>query len=240
MPFRILEYVVRVISRHVDEATSRERLPLPVVIPVVVHHSATGWTAATEVAELFSPTLTQVPELRRFIPRLEFILDDLSSASDEALKARALAESEKIVPLVFWALRDARAAERIMASFRAWLHVLAEVGASESGRDALMAVISYLMRAQAELSREQLEIILAEATPVVRETYMTLSDQLEQQGMKKGMQQGMRQALMNLIRLKFGTVSDEASQRITAASAPELDVWIARVLTAENESELFR
>jgi flagellar biosynthesis/type III secretory pathway protein FliH len=107
-----------------------------------------------------------------------------------------------------------------------------------------MAVISYLVKAQAELSREQLEVILADATTVLRETYMTIAEQLEEQGIQKGMQQGMqqgmRQTLMNQIRLKFGTVSDEASQRITAASAPELDVWIARVLTADNESELFR
>lgn len=244
MPFRILEYVVRVISRHLEESSKKERLPLPVVIPVVVHHSESGWIASTEVGELFSESLTGEPELQRFIPRLEFILDDISAATDEELKSRAMAESEKIVSLVLWAFRDARAAERVMASFRAWLGVFSEVSRSETGRDALIAVISYLMRAKAELSREQIETIVSEATPEAKDTFMTLAEQLEQQGLQKGlqqgMQQGMRQTLTNLVQLKFGGVSEEAVHRISEAGSDDLTLWVARVLTAEAEDEVFR
>jgi hypothetical protein len=47
MPLRLLRYVVRILESHVqDAATPSLALPLPLVIPVVLHHSETGWTAA--------------------------------------------------------------------------------------------------------------------------------------------------------------------------------------------------
>lgn len=243
MPFRILEYVVRVISRHVESVPKKERLPLPAVIPVVVHHSDSGWTASTEVTTLFAKSLTDDPQLEQYLPRLRFFLDDISRARDEELKARARTEAEKIVPLVLWAFRDARTSEQIMASFRAWLTILGEVSRSETGRDALIAVISYLMRAKAELSREQIETIVSAAAPEAKETYMTLAEQLTregmQQGIEKGVLHGMRQTLINQLQLKFGGVSEEVALRVTDATSDELNRWICLVLTAETVDEVF-
>src|SRR5690606_9389510 len=207
---------------------------------VVVHHSESGWNASTEVSELFSGALVSDPTLQNLIPRLSFILDDISQATDAELLARAVVESERVVPLVLWALRDARAAERIMVSFRAWAEVMAEISRSETGRDALIAVIGYLTRAKAELSREQIETIVSEAAPEAKETYMTLAEQLHQEGRQQGRQETLIELLVRQLQFKFGELSDEAAHKVASASSSDLELWAERVLTAGSLDEVFQ
>jgi hypothetical protein len=90
MPLRLLKYVLRVLDWHVKEAESRgePRLPLPLVVPIVLHHSDRGWTAATRLEELFDSALAEDRELGAFVPHLSFVLDDISQLSAEALCGR--------------------------------------------------------------------------------------------------------------------------------------------------------
>ena len=54
MPFRLLKYMVGLwdgwLAEHPDAKT------LPVIVPIVVHHSDSGWTAATAFEQLFDMT----------------------------------------------------------------------------------------------------------------------------------------------------------------------------------------
>ena len=76
MPFRILRYVVRILERHVEGKTPTEALPLPVVIPVVLHHSEGRWSPARRLEDLFDGDLVTRAALHELIPRLSFVLDD--------------------------------------------------------------------------------------------------------------------------------------------------------------------
>jgi len=134
MPLRLLRYVVRILERHVQDArTPSLALPLSVVVPLVLHHSETGWTAAKTLEELFDETLVNDPEILRLIPRLGFVLDDISHLSDEALADRALG----VVPaLTLWALRDARSPTRLVQSLDHWASAMAELLLAPNGREA--------------------------------------------------------------------------------------------------------
>jgi hypothetical protein len=55
LPLRLLRYVVNVLEQHVRETANQPPLPLPLVVPVVLHHSATGWTTGRTVQALFDP-----------------------------------------------------------------------------------------------------------------------------------------------------------------------------------------
>src|SRR4051812_36845807 len=50
MAFRLLRYIVLIWERQLADNPRAHRLPA--VFPVVVHHSATGWTAPIELADL--------------------------------------------------------------------------------------------------------------------------------------------------------------------------------------------
>ncbi|HYO66617.1 MAG TPA: Rpn family recombination-promoting nuclease/putative transposase [Archangium sp.] len=55
---------------------------LPVIIPLVMYHGADGaWTAPRRVEER--------ERWRALVPRFEYLLDDLTSERDEALRARS-------------------------------------------------------------------------------------------------------------------------------------------------------
>src|SRR5688572_4709499 len=67
LPLRLLSYVVRVLLQHAEQ--SKGALPLPAVVPLVLHHSATGWTASTRLEALFDPALLETEGLRDWLPR---------------------------------------------------------------------------------------------------------------------------------------------------------------------------
>src|SRR5690606_21311393 len=69
MPFRLLEYLVRIWREHVERAKRRSgrALPLPVIVPLVLHHGESGWNTARQFHDLFDP---QILELDRKSTRL--------------------------------------------------------------------------------------------------------------------------------------------------------------------------
>jgi hypothetical protein len=56
----------------------------------------------------------------------------------------------------------------------------------------------------------------------------------EQKGQQKGQHQGIEGTLRKLITLKFGELPAWADERLTQASDAQLDVWVARILTADS------
>jgi hypothetical protein len=96
MPLRLLAYMVRIWQRHVAERGGTA-LPLPIIIPVVLHHSDTGWIRATEFHSLLDPALIELPEVARLSPGFDFLLDDLTRLSDEQLRRRALGDLASLV-----------------------------------------------------------------------------------------------------------------------------------------------
>ena len=96
-------YVLDVLARYFQHGG---KLPAPVVLPVVLHHSHTGWTVAQSFHELFDPEVLAIPGVREHVPDFRVVLDDVSNLSDEALRARARDVASLIVPLTLWALRD--------------------------------------------------------------------------------------------------------------------------------------
>jgi predicted transposase/invertase (TIGR01784 family) len=61
-----------------------------------------------------------------------------------------------------------------------------------------------------------------------------------EEGRQEGALRQTRSTLTRLLELKFGGVPEEARARLTAASQNELDLWLERLLTAENVEAVFR
>jgi Putative transposase, YhgA-like len=80
----------RILERHVEGKTANDALPLPVVIPVVLHHSDAQWAVARRLEGLFDQNLLAQAGIQDLVPRLSFVLDDLSGLPDKQLEARAL------------------------------------------------------------------------------------------------------------------------------------------------------
>jgi hypothetical protein len=269
MPLRLLGYLVRILEL---EARSRRDahnavLPLPIVLPVVLHHSARGWARAARFGELFDRELLGEPEIARLVPAFEFVLDDLSHLSDEALRMRAL---DHVSTLTLWALRDARTPERLVATVRTWSKTMRDLLRAPSGIEAFHVIFRYIaLVAQKPIAQEVLEVVLTKV-PTTEKAMATLAEAWIAEGRELGLQQGReegrreantlaeawiaegreqgkaegreqacRDLLQQLITVKFGVPSDAAKERLARASEPELIGWTTRVLTASSIDEIF-
>lgn len=241
MPFRMLKYVVRVLDRHIRSLESpRLALPLPLVLPVLLHHSETGWTAHRDLHELFDDSLVRRAGIAPYVPRLSFILDDISHITDEELAARAMGW---LPTLTLWALRDARRPPRLLTSLGRWASVMRAMAAAETGREALMTIFRYLTLVVPDLTPEALHGTLASLAPEVEQIVMTtLAERWKAEGEARGRAEGeiegARGVLLRQLTLKFGALSTDHQERVLRADADTVQRWSLRILTAGSLGEL--
>ncbi len=252
MPFRVLKYAVRILDQHLTATLAgRQALPLPLVVTVLLHHSETGWTAGTGLADLFDSDLAAHPAVAPFVPQLRFVLDDISGLTDDELSARALG----LVPtLTLWALRDARSPARFRASLLRFTPALRALALAEGGEEALYTVFRYLSLVVEDLTPQILHAALDSAAPETEQVLMTLAEQWKAEGEAKGKAEGKaegeakgkaegkaegaRRLLLRQLELKFGEVPRAERERVEQADEDQLLLWSERILTAESLSAL--
>lgn len=86
MLFRLLAYMVRIWEAHLLDEPAAKRLPA--IIPVVLHHSQSGWTASVAFEELLDVDATVLAEIAPYVPHFRCVLDDLGEETDDHLRAR--------------------------------------------------------------------------------------------------------------------------------------------------------
>lgn len=112
MAFRLLNYMVRVWDRGINEDEPARRLPL--IVPVLVYHGGRPWWGPLNFESLVTIPSGMGSVVREFIPCFRYLVDDLSRVSDEELRRRAL---PIVVLLAAVSLRDLRH-KRLVETFR--------------------------------------------------------------------------------------------------------------------------
>jgi hypothetical protein len=95
-------------------------------------------------------------------------------------------------------------------------------------------------------------LVAANVGKTVEEAVMTTAERLHQQGLSQGRTEGLSQglsqgrteghasALLKLLTLKFGALSQGVTDRVQGAAVAELDLWTERVLSAASLDEVLR
>src|SRR5512145_518170 len=226
---QLLRYMVRIW----EQCLAQEHPPstLPPIIPVIVHHSETGWTAPTHFQGLFDATTMVDEDLRQLTPEFEVRLDDISHRSDQELRARAMGPA---ATLAFLFLRDSRQEGRILAELIAWADLLRDLDATPDGRRAMMQLFSYLLRVAPNLGLKDLAEQVQRAIPERNDVVSTLAEKLIEEGEKKGRKEAYRALVRRQIELKFGALDNSSIARIEAADETALERYVERVLTATS------
>ena len=190
--------------------------------------------------------------VRSYLPSLELVVADLAGPelTREVLRA---SDAEPVSETLLEILQGASGPEA-SALFDEWTARLRPLQGEPAGASTLCAVLCYLTHVSA-IPRPRISAA-AEALPEPeKETFMTAAQEwmlegLEKgreeglkQGLEKGRQEGARAALASMllmqIRLRFRDVPSDVTARIEAATKPELERWIQRILTAETVDDLF-
>ena len=242
MVFRLLCYLVAIWKSYRAHHPRAPKLPL--IVPLVVHHSRTGWTAPVAFEGMLDVDAGLFDAVRRHVPCFELLLDDLSVQSDDALRARS-----RMTPsgrLAILSLKRGRSPIAVR------IQVLAPDGKAPSARDVLASIMRYIMETSRtepakvrellvrQLGRRQAEAIMTTAEMLRREGRKEGRKEGEATGIAKGVAKGKREILLRLLRQRFGRLPAATSARIDKADAAQLDTWSARVLTAESLREVLR
>jgi len=234
MAFRLLHYEVRIWCQFLDKHPDAQKLPA--ILPVVLHHSEKGWTSPTAFEDLLDLDAPTLALLRPFLPGFRFALDDVSSARDEDLRARAMTALGRLALFCF---RHAREPDALIDNLRDWLGLVAEVRKAPNGAAALAAIFRYiLLRNKQRDAEDVVKQLLLVAGEEARSEVMTAGEQLIERGRQEGVVKGQRLIVLKLLRKRFGALPSEAEARVQAAGADQLDAWAERVLTAATLAEV--
>jgi predicted transposase YdaD len=238
LALRLLSYVVRVLEQHMRDNRAQP-LPLPLVLPVVLHHSGTGWTAAWTSEDLFGPGLLQLPGVGPVVPRMGFFLDDISHLSDRELLQRALGH---VPTLTLWALRDSRNPPALLRSLPDMIPTIRALAQAPGGLEALATIFHHILRVADETTAHQIRLAILQNAPQAEGAIMTAAEKLIAEGELKGRAEGEIKGRADLLSrqmtLKFGHLPKATRDLLFAASKEDLDRWAERVLTAASLDEV--
>lgn len=233
MPARLLVYMARIWDQWMREHASGA---LPPIVPVVLHHSSTGWTRSTRFADLLAIPATLRPALTPHLPDFTFLLDDLTRHTEEELHARAATAALRLVLSAMRLGRDGQPAE-----LSRWAALLLQTLAEPDGLRAFEALLRYLVAVRDD---DFIDVLVKATNDTDVETIaMTYKDRLieqgRQQGEKQGRAHGARRVLAKQLQLKFGSLDESTEKRLQAATLEQLEGWSERVLTAETLDAVF-
>jgi predicted transposase YdaD len=244
MALRMLRYVVRQLEHWRQEHPGSEALP--VVIPVVMYHGLEGgWTAARRVEELFQLPSEAKERWRALVPRLEYLVDDLTTEREEALRART---GPPLVRLALLLLRYGRA-EELAGHVEGWKALFAEVHATPEGLEQLRAVVHYLLKVGDKAVRAPIRRVIEFVAVEQRaeELMTSIADEFIEQGRQQGWVEGQAsgqargraEGVLRILAARGIDVDERARQLILACTDLDtLDRWFDRALNATSFSDL--
>jgi predicted transposase/invertase (TIGR01784 family) len=239
MAYRLLRYQVRIWEDWLAEHPKARALPM--IMPIVMYHGVTPWSAPRLFGALLDVPLGVRPAVAPYLVQFAYLLHDLSEISDAELRASAMTALAKLVALCF---KHARTRADLLEILGRWMDVVRDVVRAPNGLKALAQVLCYLLEVSDHVQRDALTKLLErELGPEAKEAIVTAGQQLieqgRQEGRQEGRQQGIREVLLHLLRQRFGhEVDAHVEQRIATASAEQLETWSMRVLSAATLAEL--
>ena len=121
--------------------------PLVPILPIVVHHGASGWTAARSMRELLKVDEDLEALLGDRLVSMTLTIDDLARLTPEEIAARRASAQ---VRLVLGMLRDARTAESVGELLSRWAALVREALAEDPTLDAVVLVLRYISKVRDE------------------------------------------------------------------------------------------
>jgi len=240
MPLRRLGYMLRIWEAHLEATPAEKRLPA--IVPVVVHHSETGWRAA----RCFEALVDAPDAASPYVPRFRFALDDLGGDGAAALAARTASASTR---LVLSALQQARTIADLGRLLLGWRDLLREVNREPDGRRALELVFRYLFEVRGRHEFAAIDIKAVEIGLDEERTMETMADYLRSQGWNRGLQEGLqeglvegrRELLLHLLQRRFGELPAQVVGLVQATGDhATLERWADRLLDAKDIAEVFQ
>jgi hypothetical protein len=216
---QLLRYVVRFLTHCYKQ--NHEQLPLPPVLPLVVHQGPGTWKPSCEFVDLFG---TVPASLSPYVPSFRHALVDLALVRDVALS------TEVRLRAFLKALKYSRRPD-----LPDCIDILLAEAPALHEKD-LVVILTYLDRGPTVLNNKVIHEALLRLVPDRTEQIMGW---LTQPYYDKGKAEGEAQILTRLLERRFGTLSGPLRQRIFAADVGSIEAWVERAFEAPDLQSIF-
>jgi len=234
MAYRMLRYLTRIWDQYEREHPEARRLPA--VIPLVVHHGKRRWASPVQLLDVIDLGPAAKEAARAYLPRFEFLLDDLSGIDDRQLQDRDLTPSAEITLVL---LRDAPGNPQIVAGLRPRSGKLRAVLDQPDGGEVYIGFMTYIGLVS-EAPAGELRDLAASLGPDAEEAYVTTAEMLRAEGRVEGKALGKAEDILIVFEQR-GIDVDERSRELIE-SCTDLDTlngWFRRAFKVDKASDLF-
>ncbi|MBF6423471.1 Rpn family recombination-promoting nuclease/putative transposase [Nocardia cyriacigeorgica] len=244
MALRMLEYVVQIWNQHRREVQERRRQErrktrgaaeyekLPPVIPLVVHSGEPrAWAAPTDLGDLIDLDPVADEDMRRYLPRFEFLLDDVAALDLVALRARDLTPETRVMLMLH---KIAPGNTNLGHDMLILVDDLRILESQQHPPTDLKVHFRYLLIV-GDTPENDLDQVIEQLGPRAKEAIVTTAERL----MAQGEVRGQREVLLRLLGVKFGQLPPGVVSAVRAADPGQLLVWEPRILTASTLEDVF-
>lgn len=224
-PFQLLRYLVRIWERDRQDGQA-----LRPIVPIVVYHGREPWPIATSFGGLFpGPTA-----LQPYWPHFDYVLQDLSALSDEAVRGTVHLQ---IGLLVMKYIFDPALREHLGDIFL----LFRDLSEAQSPLEYLQTVLYYVGNASRHLlPEEMITIVQKTLAEEGNDVMQTVADYWIEQGLEEGLEQGriqtLQETIVSLLEARFGELPPSVGARLAAMN--DLPTLQALWLTAVNAETL--
>ncbi len=235
MAFRILEYQIAIIRKHLRDFGKRGRKKvdrIPAVLSLVVHAGPKGvhWNAPLEVSELFDLDPDTRAVMQDYLPRMRYLLDDVNAIDAPTLLARPGTPRSRLA----LALVKTTGRGRLIL-LPTLPDLVPDVLALLEGPDAredFQVIVTYI-EGVGKLRPNELESFADQLGPIAKEIIVTTAEMLRAEGEARGRAAVLIDQLVD----KFGALNPAVEQTVYAADIEQLKLWSRRVLRASTLEE---
>ena len=231
---QMMGYMHRIWQQYADGTATKLRA-LPPIVPLVFYHGRSPWAVARSVVDAVNAPEALAP----FVRSLSYVLCDLGEMEDEALSGDpGLRSGLGALKYVFVPDLPEGVLARLMVDL-------------PDDHPLEQAFFRYIVTTW-PIDRSELEGAARIAKPQRWEALMSTIAQEwiktgeargeargRSAGLAEGEAQGRAKALLQLLEVRFGTVSEGVRTRVLSASPRELDTWLGAVLGARDLDAVF-
>jgi len=179
MPLRLLGYITEILIQH----HKSHGLPLPPVLPIVLHQGPETWNISTSFEDLFEIPADLVADLLPFLPKFQHALLDLAQCDP------ASQEDDTRLRVVLQLMKLAREKELLL--FFQWL---AGIPASDLPDNLLGLMLLYALHVDSDLDAKQIFNKLS-TNPELEQSTMSVAEKLKAEGRMEGRMEGQEKGL---------------------------------------------
>ena len=230
MPVRLWNYLGSIWRESAKSGAEVTKLPL--ILPVIVHHGVSRWSAADGIDRLIAMSDRAREVISDKLPRLSYYVDDLAAVSDADIRARPMSALPK---LTLFILKNARHGMDFVPRLHELFDLFKKVGQTSNGDQATAMLLRYILQI-CESEPGEIGNFAKKLSKQTYEIFMTGAEQLEQRGRDKE----RRRILLKQLEQRFGKLSAEHEERVRNADGEQLQLWVDRIMVAETLEEVFK